>query len=95
MDSYKIVTGGCDDNCVKVWEVGTGEQTNSFICCLCGEEENCSCGCDAIAIDGCRIVTATFCKGHNFGDGVVTFRDFNNATSPIAKLETSSKFWDS
>ncbi|KAL5080213.1 hypothetical protein RYX36_008634 [Vicia faba] len=95
MDSYKIVTGGSDDNCVKVWEVGTGEQTNSFICCLCNEEENCRCCCDAIAIDGCRIVTATYCKDFNFGDGIVTFRDFHNATSPITKLETSSKFWDS
>ncbi|XP_050908711.1 uncharacterized protein LOC127122411 isoform X1 [Lathyrus oleraceus] len=93
MDSYKIVTGGSDDNCVKVWEVGTGEQTNSFICCLC-DEENCRCGCDAMAIDGCRIVTATYCKDYNFGDSVVTFRDFNSATSPITKLETS-KFWDS
>lgn len=94
MDSYKIVTGGSDDNCVKVWEVGTGEQTNSFICCLC-DEENCRCGCDAMAIDGCRIVTATYCKDYNFGDSVVTFRDFNSAISPITKLETSSKFWDS
>ncbi|MCH96396.1 F-box/WD repeat-containing protein sel-10-like [Trifolium medium] len=86
MDSYKIVTGGPDDAYVNVWEVGTGEQTNSLHCCFSG--------CDAMAVDGCRIITAGYCNR----SGHLTYRDFNNATSPVTKLENeppTSKFWDS
>ncbi|XP_045816846.1 mitochondrial division protein 1-like [Trifolium pratense] len=86
MDSYKIVTGGPDDAYVNVWEVGTGEQTNSLLCCLSG--------CDAMAVDGCRIITAGYCDR----SGHLIYRDFNNATSPVTKLENeppTSKFWDS
>ncbi|KAK2419870.1 U4/U6 small nuclear ribonucleoprotein PRP4 [Trifolium repens] len=93
MDSYKIVTGGPDDTYVNVWEVGTGEKTNSLLCCLPGEDD-CRSGCDAMAVNGCRILTASYCNRW----GVLTYWDFNNATSPVTKLENeppTSKFWDS
>ncbi|XP_027358634.1 uncharacterized protein LOC113867475 isoform X2 [Abrus precatorius] len=50
-------------------------------------------GCDAMAVDGCRIATASSCQDW----GVLRFRDFTNASSPVTKLENqpSSKFWDS
>ncbi|GAU47547.1 hypothetical protein TSUD_284140 [Trifolium subterraneum] len=93
MDSYKIVTGGPDDAYVNIWEVGTGEKTNSLLCCS-HEVDNGISGCDAMAVDGCRIITAGNCNRW----GVLTYRDFNNATSPVTKLENeppTSKFWDS
>ncbi|KAJ1386882.1 WD40/YVTN repeat-like-containing domain superfamily [Sesbania bispinosa] len=92
MDPYKIATGGPDDAYVNVWETDTGVQTNSLLCCKTGEDGSRS-GCDAMAVDGCRIATASLCGG----SGVLRFRDFNNATSPITKLENEppSKFWDS
>jgi len=92
MDSYKIVTGGPDDAYVNVWEVETGEQTNSFLCF--DEEDIGGSFCDDMVVDGCRIVTAS-----NYNDdwGVFSFRDFDNATIPVTKLENepSSKFWGS
>lgn len=94
MDSYKIVTGGPNDAYVNVWEVGTAEQTNSLLCCLDEEEEDIgSSGCDGIAVDGLRIITASY-----YNDtGVLRYRDFNNAKSAVTKLENEppSKFWGS
>ncbi|XP_028806429.1 uncharacterized protein LOC114761267 isoform X2 [Neltuma alba] len=94
MDSYKIVAGGPRDSSINVWEVDTGAQTNSLSCC-CGEKEahgNRS-GCGALAVDGCRIATASYCQEM----GILRFRDFSNASSPVTKLEDdqTSKFWDS
>ncbi|KAI9118910.1 hypothetical protein K1719_009585 [Acacia pycnantha] len=94
MDPYKIVTGGPRDPEVIVWEVDTGAQTNSLSCC-CGEKEahgNRS-GCGAIAVDGCRIASASYCEEM----GILRFRDFSKASSPVMKLEDdqTSKFWDS
>lgn len=96
MDQYKIVTGGHGDASVNVWEVGTGEMTNSFLVCSIEEGGGLS-GCDAMAVDGCRITTATSWEEMGVNSGVLCFRDFNDATCPITKQEneSSSKFWDS
>lgn len=96
MDPYKIVTGGPQDTDINVWEVDTGTRTNSLSCCCgCWEEETHgnSSGCSAIAVDGCRIVTANYCQGL----GILRFRDFSKASSPVMNLEDdqTSKFWDS
>lgn len=92
MDQYKIVTGGPDDAYVNIWEVDTGVQTNSLLCSST-EKDGTESGCGAMAVDGCRIATASSCENW----GVVHFRDFNNATNPVRKPESepSSKFWDS
>ncbi|KAJ7970956.1 F-box/WD repeat-containing protein [Quillaja saponaria] len=92
MDPYKIVTGGPDDLYVNVWETETGVSTNTLSCCLTEEESSYS-GCAALAVDGCKIVTA------NCGEeqGIVRFRDFSNAMYPAVKYEDEvhpSKFWD-
>ncbi|CAA2959716.1 probable E3 ubiquitin ligase complex SCF subunit sconB [Olea europaea subsp. europaea] len=89
MDRYKVVAGGLDDSCINVWDVDTGEHTNSLIC---SEDE--SLGCSAMVVDGCRLVTAS-------GDEeqcVLRFRDFDTATCPVSSnaSETGSpvsKFW--
>jgi len=90
MDSYKIVTGGPKNADVNVWDVDTGVQTNSL---LCSSSDGAVSGCDAMAVDGCRITTASSSEDC----AVVCFRDFNNATNPVAKQENelTSKFWDS
>ncbi|KAL2335549.1 hypothetical protein Fmac_016762 [Flemingia macrophylla] len=92
MDSYKIVTGCPDSAYVNVWEVDTGVRTNSFLCSSI-ENDGTESGCDAMAVDGCRITTAS--SGEDWS--VVHFRDFNNATNSVTKseCEQSSKFWDS
>ncbi|XP_054792810.1 uncharacterized protein LOC129298420 isoform X2 [Prosopis cineraria] len=96
MDPYKIVTGGPQDPCINVWEVDTGAQIKSLSCC-CGEKEahGSRSGCGAMAVDGCRIATASYCEEM----GILRFRDFSNASSSVMKLEEdqtqTSKFWDS
>lgn len=90
MDRYKIVTGGPEDSYINVWEVETGAQTNSLICCDL-DGSGASAGCSAMAVDGCRIVT-----GSSDGElGVLRFRDFNKATNPVSSddIEIASKFW--
>ncbi|KAH6774501.1 transmembrane protein [Perilla frutescens var. frutescens] len=76
MDSYKIVTGGPDDSSVNVWEVDTGRQTNSLLCSAPPDGEPVL-GCSALAVDGCRIVTA---GGISQESTAVFIRDFRNAT---------------
>ncbi|GMH05141.1 hypothetical protein Nepgr_006981 [Nepenthes gracilis] len=89
MDPYKIVTGGPYDFYANIWDVETGLQTNSLICSD-PERSNASCGCNAMAVDGCRIVTA--CSGE---EGLVRFRDFTNASCSVSSYEDElgSKFW--
>ncbi|KAF3444759.1 hypothetical protein FNV43_RR14452 [Rhamnella rubrinervis] len=91
MDPYKIVSAGAEDFYVNVWEAKTGAHANSLACGFPGERS--SCFCSAMAVDGCRIVT-TSCDER---EGVVRFRDFSNASSPIVKDEAvqASKFWSS
>lgn len=100
MDSYKIVTGGPDDDCVNVWDVETGRNTNSFQCSAPDREP--VDGCSALAVDGCRIVTAGSTGPETTA---VLFRDFRNATeykesTPAVSSNESeaglgvSKFWD-
>lgn len=91
MDGYKIVTGGPDDFFTNIWEVETGALINSLSCCP-SDLSNTTIGCNAMAIDGCRIVTA--CSGEN---GLIRFRDFNSASCSVALYEdaVSSKFWNS
>ncbi|XP_047162075.1 mitochondrial division protein 1-like [Vigna umbellata] len=90
MDSHKIVTGGPKNADVNVWDVDTGVQTNSL---PCSSTDGAGSGCDAMAVEGCRITTASSFEDYS----VVCFRDFNNATNPVAKQENelTSKFWDS
>lgn len=93
MDPYKIVSGGPEDTWVNVWEVDTGAQTNSLSCCCTEKDGHGSrSGCGAMAVDGCRIATASYCEEN----GIVRFRDFNNGARPVMKLEDEqpSKFWD-
>jgi F-box/WD-40 domain protein 7 len=49
-------------------------------------------GCSAMAVNGTRIVTASYGEEH----GLVCFRDFFNATCAVSKREDvlASKFWD-
>ncbi|KAK7266327.1 hypothetical protein RIF29_18970 [Crotalaria pallida] len=92
MDAYKIVTGGRNDENVNVWEANTGEQTNSLLACS-SEDYGTKIGCDALAVNGSRIITA----GGYDDASLLSFRDFNNATNVVTELgkEPLSKFWDS
>ncbi|KAJ8441447.1 hypothetical protein Cgig2_023633 [Carnegiea gigantea] len=92
MDPYKMVTGGPDDFYTNVWDVETGTLVNSLNCCDSEELSNVSMGCHAMAVDGCRMVT-TRCGD----DGLVRFRDFNNASCSVSSYEdeVASKFWKS
>ncbi|AET02603.2 hypothetical protein MTR_8g044020 [Medicago truncatula] len=49
--------------------------TSKYLLCTGGYDDSC----DAMAVDGCRIATATY--------DTLRFRDFNNATRPAIKLE--------
>ena len=93
VDPYKIVIGGPEDDHVSVWEVETGTQTNTWVCSS-DEEPNSNAGCSAMAVDGCRFVTASCGKE----DGLVWFREFTDATCPVSSSshedKPSSKFWD-
>ncbi|GAB4831632.1 hypothetical protein Ancab_005643 [Ancistrocladus abbreviatus] len=88
MDPYKIVTGGPHDFCTNVWDLETGLQSNSLICC--DPERNAN-GCAAMAVDGCRIATAS--SGE---EGLVRFRDFMQASHSVSSYEDElgSKFWN-
>ncbi|KAE9449237.1 hypothetical protein C3L33_18850, partial [Rhododendron williamsianum] len=90
MDPYKIVTGGVDDPYVHVWETDTGVRTNSL---FCGSPDalSSSPGCSAMAVNGCRIVTASYRELL----GLVRYRDFTNATCLVSSdlREQGSKFW--
>ncbi|KAI6700583.1 hypothetical protein NL676_014907 [Syzygium grande] len=90
MDSYKIVTGSPGDDHVNVWEAETGNLANSLICCS-PEEVGSTFGCSAIAVDGCRIVTAAC----GLERGLVRLRDFTSADHPVSQYEDerTSKFW--
>ncbi|XP_057447603.1 probable E3 ubiquitin ligase complex SCF subunit sconB [Lotus japonicus] len=79
MDPYKIITGGRIDECVNVWEVDTGVKIRPLLC-FSGSKDM---GCDAMAVDGCRIITASYCRNL----GILRFRDFNNATKPYPRTE--------
>lgn len=89
MDPYKIVTGGRDDLRVNIWETDTGMLANSLLCDY-PEEADISTGCSAMAVSGCRIVTASYGE-----PGLLQFRDFSNATCPVLKheVQNDSKFW--
>ncbi|OMO77446.1 hypothetical protein COLO4_25162 [Corchorus olitorius] len=94
MDPYKIVTGGLGDNFVNIWETDTGRKTNSL---LCNHPElgSTNVGCSAMAVNACRIVTASYGETQ----GLIRFRDFSTATYPVTECdeeeEDSSKFWGS
>ncbi|QHN83521.1 hypothetical protein HN51_059987 [Arachis hypogaea] len=90
MDPYKVVTGGPHDEYVNVWESDTGVHVNSLFCCN-DEKEVPKFGCDTMAVDGLRIVTATICDDAT----ILRYRDFTYATNPVAKPENDppSKFW--
>ena len=92
MDPYKIVTAGPEDVHVNIWEADTGTQTNSLLCDY-SEEPGTSSGCSALAVDGCRIVTASYGQEQ----GLVRFRDFFQASCPVLQRESDhvSKFWGS
>ncbi|KAL8044016.1 hypothetical protein ABFX02_08G020200 [Erythranthe guttata] len=92
MDAHKVVTGGPDDLFVNVWESDSGAQTNSLICSAPDMG-----GCSAMAVDGCRIVTA---GDDDRVNAVLRFRDFKTATCHVSSLVSEqssavSKFWGS
>ncbi|XP_059294007.1 uncharacterized protein LOC132047119 isoform X1 [Lycium ferocissimum] len=90
MDPYKIVSGGQEDFQVHVWETGNGRRASSLIFCRQCDSHR-GFGCSAMAVNGCRIVTAC-----NYGDhSALGFQDFNNAMVPISSNSTvlQSKFW--
>ncbi|KAK4417690.1 hypothetical protein Salat_2181700 [Sesamum alatum] len=94
MDLHKVVTGGPDDPLVNVWEADTGTRTNSLICSPQDRLAE-GLGCSAMAVDGCRIVTASSEDQEN---AIVRFRDFRAATCHVSwnQSEASSavsKFW--
>lgn len=91
MDSYKIVTGTREDVSVNIWEAGTGNFSNSLTTCSPDEEVRPCFGCSALAVDGCRIVTAAYGEE----GGPLRFWDFRNASCPVSvrEDEPSSKFW--
>ncbi|MCE2055483.1 hypothetical protein HAX54_042724 [Datura stramonium] len=79
MDPYKIVSGGGEDFQVHVWETGNGRRASSLICCpQCNSHPDF--GCSAMAVYGCRIVTACNDVDH----GGLCFQDFNNAMVPFS-----------
>ncbi|XP_073142596.1 uncharacterized protein [Henckelia pumila] len=93
-DACKVVTGGPDDPNVNVWDIGTGTQTNSLSCSSL-EDPSRRFGCVAMAVDGCRIVTAS-------GDDelcILRYRDFSSATHHVSsnvweESSMGSKFWN-
>ncbi|XP_009757089.1 uncharacterized protein [Nicotiana sylvestris] len=90
MDPYKIVSGGLEDIEIHVWETGNGRRTCSLLSCLqCDSPPGF--GCSAMAVDGCRIVTACNDEDHS----ALYFQDFNNAMVPISSDSgiLESKFW--
>ncbi|KAL0343911.1 UNVERIFIED_CONTAM: hypothetical protein Sangu_1278500 [Sesamum angustifolium] len=94
MDPHKVVTGGPDDPLVNVWDANTGTRTNSLICSPQDKLAE-GLGCSAMAVDGCRIVTAS---GDDQENTIVRFRDFRFATCHVSSnlSEASSavsKFW--
>ncbi|XP_043724446.1 F-box/WD repeat-containing protein pof1-like [Telopea speciosissima] len=91
IDPYKIISGGPEDFYVKVWETDTGVQMNSLECCI-PDESGSGIGCSAMAVDGSRMVTGSC----GVEPGSAYFRDFSNATHPIASNEdgVSSKYWE-
>ncbi|KAK2966929.1 hypothetical protein RJ640_002114 [Escallonia rubra] len=90
MDSHKITSGGPQDSNIHVWETDTGTKINCLTCSSPGDLHG-SPGCSAMAVDGCRIVTAS----SDDQWGVLRFRDFNSATCPVSadEREPASKFW--
>ncbi|KAE9590377.1 hypothetical protein Lal_00028131 [Lupinus albus] len=92
MDAYKIVSGGCKDEYINVWEAETGKQTNSILACDTVEFGT-KIGCNAMAVKGSRIVTAV----QKETNSILSFRDFKTATNLISNLgkQPQSKFWDS
>lgn len=90
MDAYKVVTGGPNDSNVNVWEAETGEFVNLLKCCPIDIDSRF--GCSAMAVQGCRMVTA----GSGGDVGLVRFWDFNNAFCNISSPPSSTpagKFW--
>lgn len=92
MDPYKIVTGSLGDSFVNAWETDTGKLTNSLLCNR-PELGSTNIGCSAMAVNACRIVTASYGEIQ----GLVRFRDFSSATCPISEYNDDegdvSKFW--
>ncbi|KAI4389063.1 hypothetical protein MLD38_001327 [Melastoma candidum] len=88
-DSYKIITGSPDDVCVRVWDTGSGIQTNNLSCYF---------GCSSVAAKGARVATASVGGDGEFG--VVQLRDFNHASKEFHMCgddehEGALKFWES
>ncbi|XP_073065116.1 uncharacterized protein [Primulina eburnea] len=94
MDAYKVVTGGPDDPNVNIWDIGIGTQTNSLSCSLLDDLSR-SIGCLAMAVDGCRIVTAS----GNDELSILRYWDFSSATRRVSsnlreESSVGSKFWN-
>lgn len=89
MDPYKVVTGCPNDVYVHVWEVDSGTPANSLSCWFDEYTEG-STTLSSMAVDGCRIATASYA-----GDiGLLRYIDYTNALRPIVRHdEVVSKFW--
>ncbi|KAF9625503.1 hypothetical protein IFM89_023439 [Coptis chinensis] len=88
MDPYKVVTGTIMASDINIWDPNTGVLMNSLRSYK-PEDPDYMGGCSAMAVSGCRIVTA-----NTVGDvGYLCYKDYTHATSLISSpdADTNSK----
>lgn len=91
LDPYKIVTGAPSDGQVHVWETRTGHLMNTLSCGESAKSARRS-TVSAMAVDGCRIVTA----GNSAEVSMLHYRDFLKSSAPVSfSVKELSKFWSS
>ncbi|CAM0880118.1 unnamed protein product [Alopecurus aequalis] len=89
LDPYKVVTGAPWDGGVHVWETRTGHLVNTLSCNNPVKSAGRS-TLSAMAIGGCRIVTA----GSSNEGSLLHYQDFLRSSVPVALPgEGVSKFW--
>ncbi|KAG0500462.1 hypothetical protein HPP92_000534 [Vanilla planifolia] len=80
MDSYKVVTGGPNDNQINVWETDSGHLANvlqAYDPPATFSSSEKSLGVSALAVDGCRLVIS------DADQGFIAIRDFSQCSIPI------------
>ncbi|KAG0500505.1 hypothetical protein HPP92_000577 [Vanilla planifolia] len=92
MDSYKVVTGGPNDNQINVWETDSGHLANvlqAYDPPATFSSSEKSLGVSALAVDGCRLVIS------DADQGFIAIRDFSQCSIPILASPSfvGSKFW--
>ncbi|XP_051140190.1 uncharacterized protein LOC127257773 [Andrographis paniculata] len=95
MDSHKVVTGGPRDHYIKIWDTNSGARINSLPCSNSGGLRP-DLGCLAMAVDGCRIVTAGSSGENQIANASLCYRNFSTATCLVPSDENAafSKFWE-